>query len=324
MCAVRSTLLVLVGVMLVLTGVAPTAGAVQRRRESGCRQTKVTGTVDNETGVRMTLVDDVHGRGQAWCANPSHTVAAHASGTIGIVGDDAGGTSVRITYRLKTGDEVEFDAILSRPLVREQTGCSFEQPARMSKRYECEATVTGKTVTKDEHVVFTVKPLTGPSVSGATPPRVGATSGCGTAASAIYGSTINHTNQPITLEGLEKGPTNEWCTLPMLDQTPPGATNNWKLGDNVFGTALTLWYSVPSSEPYGDWFQFFANVNFIFGGGTATCAPYVDAEHPSSGKYACKATWTQGFNSHYPSVTFQILPGTQSAVGLTVAEHGGR
>ena len=182
---------------------------------------------------------------------------------------------------------------------RRGTG-GYIEPQATTERVRCD--ISGSTV----------RPSTRPTLTRATAPRVGAPQFCGSA-TLISGTTINHTNQPITLEGFEKGATNAWCTLPMLNQTPSCATNNWKVGDGFFGTSVTLEYSVPSSEPKGDWFQFYANVNWISGGGTATCTPYDNPIFPSSHKYACKATWTQGEEPHFPSLTFQIVPATPSS-----------
>lgn len=145
--------------------------------------------------------------------------------------------------------------------------------------------------------------------------------GCGINASAIYGSTFNHTNQPISLDQVQIGPTNQWCNTPADDQDP-GTGSSWKLGDNIFGSSVQLLYSLPGSEP-PDEFEFDANVNFLSGGGRADCGPVTDGVFPPSGDYTCKATWSQSFSPHNALVTFQLFNARASSAGQSAAERRG-
>jgi hypothetical protein len=300
------------GLVLGLLGAAQAAEAARPQRAGAeCRLTEITGQVANRTGVPVTIVNDGHGAGDRWCKRPSRRVAAHSTATIGIIGSNTAGTEVHITYRLRNGDEFRFDARLGYPLAHEQTSCFAAKLVTTARSYRCEAEIKGRALNRNEHAVFTLVSVASPHLRHKLPPPIGKPQLCGSATS-IDGFTSNRTNEPITFVSYGIGATNAWCQLPELNQTPPGGIDNWKVGDTVFGTSVDVVYSVPGGLPLPDEFEFWANVNFIFGGGSASCASIVNDYQQPSGKYTCRATWTQGFSAYHPSVTFQILPASSS------------
>jgi hypothetical protein len=69
---------------------------------------------------------------------------------------NSSGSSLDITYRLRNGDEIRFQAELRFPFRRGNAACSFVREVRSSRRYECKAELTVHPSTKHAVAVFTV------------------------------------------------------------------------------------------------------------------------------------------------------------------------
>lgn len=263
-----------------------------------CRLTRITGTIEDHTGMPLTVVAVRHGARDTWCRAPVRKLPARSRATIGMAGSNSSATSLAITYRLPNGDEVRFQAGLRFPLGRGNAACSFVRVVRSSRRYACKARLTVDALINHAVAVFTV--ATAPKSSAIGSPKF-----CGSA-SAIYGLTVNNTSLPITLWALGKGATNAWCQLD-TDPVPAHSQNVWKVGDTVFGTSVDLTYSVPTPNHTPDFFEFNAHVT-IFGSG-ASCAPieYFTGQ-PNSGTFNCRTSFTAGFDPQHPSVDFVITP----------------